>query len=134
MSEILETGKSVDTPAQCRPKPTYRILVVDDDIQIRRFVVRVLTTSGYRVDTAEDGAIGWHSLHGNSYDLLITDHQMPKVTGVELVRAVRSARMTSGAIPTAALEKDPSLRIVATLPKPFTVEELLGTVRKVLRA
>ena len=99
----------------------------------------MLSTSGYQVDTAEDGAAGWDALQESSYDLLITDNTMPKVSGVELVKNMRSAHMTmpvvlaSGAIPPEALNRNSSLQIAATLLKPFTGDELLGTVKKVLR-
>jgi CheY-like chemotaxis protein len=121
-------------------KPSNRILVVDDDISIREFSAVMLTTSGYQVDTAEDGAVGWEALHASSYDLLITDNDMPKVSGVELVKKLRFARMTlpvvlaSGNIPTEALSWNPSLQLAATLAKPFTMGELLGTVKNILRA
>jgi two-component system sensor histidine kinase and response regulator WspE len=113
--------------------------VVDDDISIRELSAAVLMPSGYQVDTAEDGAAGWEALHGNNYDLLITDHNMPRVSGVELVKKLRSARMalpvvlTSGALPTEELSRNPSLQLAATLLKPFSPDELLGTVIQVLR-
>jgi len=127
-------------PAPCQANPSNRILVVDDDISIRELSAAVLTASGFQVDTAEDGVAGWEALHASSYDLLITDHRMPKVTGVELVEKLRSARMTlpvvlvSGAMPTEAMNPNPSLQLAATLLKPFTMDELLGTVEKVLHA
>jgi two-component system chemotaxis response regulator CheY len=121
-------------------KPSNRILVVDDDTSIREFSAVMLTSSGYQVDTAEDGNVGWEALHARSYDLLITDNDMPKVSGVELVKKLRFARialpvvLASGNIPTEALNWNSSLQLAATLAKPFTLGELLGTVKKVLRA
>lgn len=123
---------------QDQSKPPNRILVVDDDINIREISVRVLTAYGYHVDTAEDGEIGWEALHATRYDLLITDNNMPKVSGVELVKKLRSARMVlpvvmaSGTIPSGGLDADASLQFAAMLPKPFTMDELLGTVKRVL--
>jgi len=114
--------------------------VVDDDLAVRELSAQVLIPSGYRVDTAEDGAAGWESLHAHNYDLLITDHNMPKISGVELIRKLRSAQMTlpvvlvSGDIPTEELDRNPSLQLAATLPKPFSPDELLRTVKQVLRA
>src|ERR1017187_5344654 len=63
-------------------RPTHRILVVDDEPDIRRLNAEVLKSSGYEVDTAEDGKAGWQALQAvshapDSYDLLITDHNMP---------------------------------------------------------
>jgi two-component system chemotaxis response regulator CheY len=91
------------------------------------------------VDSAEDGHAGWEALRRSSYDLLITDHNMPKVTGVELVRMVRSARMTlavvlaSGSLPMEELNRDQTLQLAGTLLKPFTCDELLETVEQALR-
>ena len=117
-----------------------RILVVEDDLAIRQLSAEALTSSGYQVETAEDGSAGWEALQGSNYDLLITDNTMPRMSGVELVKMLRSAGMTlpvvmaSGTPPVEALNGDPSLQLAATLPKPFTMNELLGTVEKVLRA
>jgi DNA-binding response OmpR family regulator len=125
-------------PTRCQTNPT-RILLVEDDISIRKFSSMMLIQSGYHVDAAEDGAVGWEKLLANSYDLLITDNNMPNVSGVELVEKLRSARMTlpvvmaSGTPPAEALNGDSSLQLAATLLKPFTIGELLGTVEKVLR-
>jgi DNA-binding response OmpR family regulator len=114
--------------------------VVDDDVHIRDFIDWVLTAHGYRADTAADSADAWKSLGARSYDLLITDHNMPKVTGIELVRALRSERMTlpvvlmSGTLPEEALVQNSSLQLAGSLLKPFTMEELVRTVTKVLYA
>lgn len=120
--------------------PHQRILVVDDDEDLRRVNTEVLSGCGYKVDAAADGAIAWTTLQLNSYDLLITDHQMPKVTGMELLKKLRAARMVlpvilvSGTIPTHEMSRHPWLRIDATLLKPYTPDELRVTVRKVLYA
>jgi two-component system, OmpR family, alkaline phosphatase synthesis response regulator PhoP len=124
--------------ARSRAALSNRILVVDDDIDLRLLSAEVLFRSGYQVDTAEDGETGWEALQARNYDLLITDNKMPKVSGVELVRKLRSARMAlpvilaTGAMPE-ELDRHPWLQLAATLLKPFTGEELLGTVKKVLR-
>jgi DNA-binding response OmpR family regulator len=95
---------------------------------------------GYNVDTAEDGAAAWKALNDHNYDLLITDNRMPRVTGMELIKKVRSVDMTlpiilaSGTVPLQELKRNPWMNLDATLPKPFTLAELLDTVVKVLRA
>ena len=116
-----------------------RILVVEDDLSIRQLIPIALRDSGYYVDAAEDGAAGWEALQAGNYDLLITDNTMPKVSGVELVKMLRSARMTLPVVMVSgnsleALNRDSSLQLAATLLKPFSMDELLGTVEKVLRA
>jgi DNA-binding response OmpR family regulator len=101
----------------------------------------MLIAFGYRVDEAADGAAAWQALKLNSdkYDLLITDNHMPAVSGIELVKKLRSVRialpviLASGTIPE-KLNRHSSLQLAAVLPKPFTAEELLGTVKNVLTA
>jgi two-component system cell cycle response regulator CpdR len=111
-----------------------RILVVDDDDDIRRFHAEALTAFGYHVESAVDGAEGWEALNANPYDLLITDNNMPKVTGIELIKKLNAVRMPVRVILAsgATHAEESELRLAATLPKPFTLEELLGTVNKVL--
>jgi DNA-binding response OmpR family regulator len=111
---------------------------VDDDIVVRRLGATVLVRSGYRVDTAGDGQAGWEALQTKNYDLLITDHNMPKVSGVELVKKLRSENaalpviLVSGTIPTEEFDRHPWLRLTAMLLKPYTPAEMLKTVKKVL--
>jgi len=112
-----------------------RILVVEDDDDIRRFNAEALTGSGYHVEAAVDGAAGWEALNASRYDLLITDNGMPNLTGIELIKKLNDARMAVPVILASGLEhahQVAELRLAATLPKPFTLDELLGTVKKVL--
>jgi DNA-binding response OmpR family regulator len=137
---MFQVEKPDNAPLQHKPGPTHRILVVEDEPDIRRFTAQALIGSGFHVDAAEDGAVAWETLQLNNYDLLITDHNMPKLTGVELVKKLRSARMAlpvilaTGKLPVELLSQNPSLQLAAMLPKPFSYEELLGTVNEVLRA
>jgi two-component system chemotaxis response regulator CheY len=111
-----------------------RILVVDDDGDIRRFNAEVLTLSGYDVDAAADGAEGWEALNASPYDLLITDNNMPKLTGIELIKKLNAARIPVSVILASGVphSEESQLGLAATLPKPFTLDQLLGTVKKVL--
>jgi DNA-binding response OmpR family regulator len=122
-----------------RTNSPKRILVVDDEGDIRRLNAEVLKRSGYEVDTAEDGAAGWEALKANGYDLLITDHDMPKLSGVDLLNKLHGARMTlpvimaTGILPAQELTRSPWPQLAATLLKPYTIEVLVNTVREVLR-
>jgi DNA-binding response OmpR family regulator len=111
-----------------------RILVVDDDDDIRRFNAEALTSSGYHVEAAVDGTAGWEALNASPYDLLITDNNMPNLTGIELIKKLNAARMPVPVILASGVPhpEESELRLAATLPKPFTLDELLGTVEKVL--
>ena len=118
-----------------------RVLVVEDDADLREIYSAVLSHAGYRVDIAADGEAGWQALQAESfepdgYDLLITDNNMPKMSGIELIRKLRSERMilpvilASGSVPIQVewLHQEPVLR------KPFSPEELMQKVREVMQA
>ncbi len=126
------------SPHRCQASPPHRILVVDDESCIRRLNAEMLLRSGYHVDTAEDGADAWRALGAERYDLLITDHNMPRVTGVELIKKVRGARMelpvimATGTLPEEEFARNPWLRPHATLLKPYTIGEMLRAVKEVL--
>jgi DNA-binding NtrC family response regulator len=138
--EFQPAGEPTGAPPQGQARPVHRILVADDESAVRLLMTVVLNGSGYHVDAAEDGAVAWAALQANPYDLLITDHYMPKITGVELVKKLRSARialpvvMVTGTLPTYELAQNPSLQLAATLEKPFAATALLDTVENVLRA
>src|ERR1041385_7209715 len=92
--KVLRTGDSPGAQARCPAIPCNRILVVDDEVEIRQVNAEVLRRFGYQTETVADGAAAWEALQANRYDLLITDNRMPKVSGVELVKKMRSAHMT----------------------------------------
>jgi len=121
------------------PVRTQRILIVDEDTDLRMLYVEALSTRGYHVDSAVDGAAGWEALQTHRYDLLVTEHDMPKLTGVELVRKLRAAHMSlpvvmaAQRLPVHELTQDPSLQLAATLWKPFAIDSLLTMVQSALR-
>jgi DNA-binding response OmpR family regulator len=127
-------------PLQDQTNPPHRILVVDDEAIVRGFIAGLLGRSGYDVDAAEDGADAWEALQVKHYDLLITDNNMPKVSGVELLQRLHDAHtampviMATGTFPEEELTESPWLQPFATLLKPFTIAELLEKVRVFLPA
>ncbi len=141
MTKLLKAPieQDIAAPAQNQTNPPQRILLVDDDFYVRELNAGVLIRYGYKVDTADDGADAWKALNEIRYDLLITDNKMARVSGLELIKKLRSVDMTlpvilaSGTAPTEELKRHPWLKLDATLPKPFTVAQLLDTVKKVLR-
>ncbi len=68
-----------------------RILVVDDEESIREFLEIMLKKEGYEVTTAEDGAKAKDILTKKSFDMIISDLQMPNVTGIELLKHVKES-------------------------------------------
>lgn len=115
-----------------------RILVVDDDLVLCAFHAEILTSAGFEVDIAEDGEAGWQAVQAKNYDLVITDNQMPRVSGIELLKKLRAEEhdmpviMVSGAIPTEELNRHSWLQLSDTLSKPFTGARLLRIVKRAL--
>jgi CheY-like chemotaxis protein len=115
------------------------ILVVDDDAGVREVLASLLRRSGYRVSCANNGEAGWEALCAESYDALITDHAMPRLTGLDLLRRVRAGTLSalpviliSGKMP---WEEADLLDLVwpgMAMEKPFSFFELLTSVRSVL--
>jgi len=119
--------------------PPPHILVVEDDNLLRQLNTEVLSRSGYDVDGVADGAQAWHALNAEGYDLMITDNNMPKVSGIELLKKLRAARMAlpvimaTGTLPKEEFARYPWLKPEATLLKPYNPQQMLATVEKVLR-
>jgi two-component system sensor histidine kinase and response regulator WspE len=65
------------------------VLVVDDSITVREVQRKLLRQRGYLVDVAVDGAEGWNAVRATAYDLVISDVDMPRMDGIELVRRIR---------------------------------------------
>jgi DNA-binding response OmpR family regulator len=137
---ISQAGELASATVQGEPNPPYRILVADDEPIIRQLNTGVLIDAGYHVSTVEDGAVAWDTLQLNRYNLLITENEISKVSGVELLKNLYAARMAlpviliAGAMPSEELKRYPWLQIDAMLLKPYTIAELLVTVRNVLYA
>jgi CheY-like chemotaxis protein len=122
----------------CEPRPTdaeTRILVVDDDREVRDQLQLLLTRDGYRVTTAADGAEALvHLQRSPSPSLIILDLVMPRVDGRACLDAVE-ANPTLAAIPVVVLSADPyplPRGARAALPKPCVSEELLATVKRLV--
>lgn len=119
---------------------THRVLVVDDEISIRKLTTEMLTRSGYEVDSAVDGEAGWEALQAKCYDLLITDNFMPKVTGIEMIKKLHAANMrlpvimATAILPQEEIIQNPWLKAIPMLIKPFKSADLLGIVIKTIGA
>jgi two-component system chemotaxis response regulator CheY len=136
--QIPSVGPLVISPIPGHKNSSCRILVVDDDHDLRQLSVDALTSSGYSVEGATDGAAGWEALQTCDYDLVITDNHMPKMTGLEMIEKLHSARiripviMATGILPLDEFARKPWLKPDATLERPFTSEHLLAAVGKIL--
>jgi len=90
--QLLTTGKlqKIGKGPQALPAGKKRILVVDDSLTVREVERRLLVTAGYEVTTAIDGVDGWNTMKVQPFDLLISDVDMPRMNGIDLVRTVKT--------------------------------------------
>jgi chemosensory pili system protein ChpA (sensor histidine kinase/response regulator) len=96
-SNETANGVSTETPfeeAPAQPAVEQKILLIDDSLSIRKFVGRMLETAGYEVDTAVDGEEGLRKASAKNYRLILTDLEMPKLNGYEVIQALRSRLQT----------------------------------------
>lgn len=70
-------------------KTSKRVLIVDDSITVREVECRLLENQGYEVETAVNGMDGWNAIRTRPYDLVITDVDMPRMNGIELVKSMK---------------------------------------------
>jgi DNA-binding response OmpR family regulator len=136
----IRGAKAAAAPAPGATRRLQRILVVDDDPGIRQLGTEVLIRHGYHVDAAGDHIAGWKALQTHAYDLLITDLDMPRLSGLKLVKKLRAARLAlpvilaSGIMTPQELNRSSWLQLSGALLKPFSPEQLWQTVQAVLRA
>ena len=74
------------TSGAAAARPPERVLVVDDSITVRELERQLLESRGYAVDVAVDGVDGWNAVRGGAVQLVISDVDMPRMDGIELVR------------------------------------------------
>ena len=119
-----------------------KALVVDDEFHIVQVVSIKLKNNGFDVTTAENGSDAYDLACQLLPDIIITDYQMPVMTGLELIEKLRQDESTSH-IPVImltargfAIEEDQreQLRIAACLSKPFSPREVLQTVEDILQS
>jgi two-component system, OmpR family, alkaline phosphatase synthesis response regulator PhoP len=121
---------------------TKRIIVADDEAHIRHIVSMKLKNAGFEVMTAADGEEALELCAAEKPDMLITDFQMPYMSGLELCMALRQNEQTRY-IPALMLtargfdiepEEMSQAGILAVLAKPFSPREVLGKVTELLGA
>jgi two-component system alkaline phosphatase synthesis response regulator PhoP len=118
-----------------------KAMVVDDEFHIVQVVAIKLRNNGYEVITADNGSDAYKLACEDKPDIIITDYQMPQLTGLELIEKLRSNPQTA-AIPVIMLtargfaiedQQKEKLGISVCLSKPFSPREVFQTVEDVLR-
>ncbi len=115
-----------------------RILVIDDDPQIRRAMRTTLTSRDYEVNDARTGEEGFERLRSAPYDLVLLDINMPGIGGLETCRMIRAGSEVAIIMLTVSnAEKDKVDALDAGaddyITKPFSMPELLARIRATLR-
>ncbi len=117
-----------------------KILVVDDEVQVREIGRKLLALHDHAVDTAGDGEEGLDLLERRSYDLVILDNYMPKLSGVEVAEMLRSSpkfkalkilMLTSMSV-TKDVDAAFEAGIDGYITKPFTMKHLIEKVERTL--
>src|SRR6188768_3343086 len=72
-----------------------RILIAEDDRITRLSLARQLEAWGHTVTAAEDGQAAWEALSASAFDIVITDWEMPRLSGVELIERIRAAAVAN---------------------------------------
>ena len=96
-SAVQELGAGegrAEEASDSEPAKTLSILLIDDSLSIRKFIGRMLETAGYQVATAGDGEEGIRKASTQAYNVIITDLEMPKLNGYEVIQALRSRQQT----------------------------------------
>ncbi len=119
-----------------------KILVVDDEKQIRDILMQFLTRAGHEVELAEDGVVAMQKYRASEFDLIITDLMMAKKNGLELIQEISRefgeirVIAISGGVPTTPSDYYLSVAKLMgaskVLDKPFTKGELLAAVETIL--
>jgi DNA-binding NtrC family response regulator len=122
-------------------KQSARILIIDDEVQIREMLSQMLTREGYQVVHARDGKEGMQACREQTIDLIITDIIMPEKDGIEMILELRHGFPALKVIaisgggrlgPNGYLEMAKKLGAHRTFFKPFNRKEILDAVQELL--
>ena len=119
----------------------HSILAVDDSASMRQMVSFTLKSAGYNVVEAVDGQDAWETAGGRSFDLVLTDQNMPRMDGISLTRKLREApQFKSTPILILTTESSDQMKqagraagATGWLVKPFDPNKLIEVIQKVIR-
>jgi DNA-binding response OmpR family regulator len=110
-----------------------RLLIAEDNPELLEYYIQIFRNSNYQIDLVDNGLAGWKAFEKSPYSLIITDHNMPQMTGLEFLKKLRAAHyhipviLVSG---TTFLEESDirNLAPCILLPKPFSIPILLEKI------
>ncbi|MCF6180070.1 MAG: response regulator, partial [Geopsychrobacter sp.] len=123
------------------PQIGGRILVIDDEENVRDLIRQTLTGQGYEVVTTDDGQEGLRIISDEGVDLVLVDRQMPKMNGLDFLCQLQRieepqrplAMVVTGKMTDATASAQTDLDVYATLAKPFIIDELHALVHAALQ-
>jgi len=114
-----------------------KILLIEDDEKIVKFIHAGFRKVGYRIDIATDGEEGLYMAQNNNYDVLIVDWMLPKISGIDLLKELKKEKNTPALILTAKRDIEDKVEGLSVaddyLTKPFEFEELIARVKALYR-
>ncbi|MGQ9631797.1 MAG: response regulator [bacterium] len=134
------TSRASNNPEEGFPVEAVRILVVDDEKDYQDILQEVLSREGYRVTTASTGEEALELVYKDGFDIVITDFQMPRTNGVELLKRIKehdseiAVILISGYATLEAITEALQNGAHNFIMKPFDMDEILTIVRKVVRS
>lgn len=121
--------------------PAMPILIVDDYPTMRKTIADVMRRSGFtNLSFAEDGQMAWEMMQENRYELLLLDWSMPRMTGLELLKLIRSSERDFAGVPVLAVTAEAEQKHIVEavkngvnnyIVKPFTPETLERKLKEI---
>jgi two-component system, cell cycle response regulator CpdR len=126
--------------AEKKTEPTPKILLAEDDNDMRRFLVRALSNAGYQVISFDNGRSAYERLREEPFELLLTDIVMPEMDGIELARRATEidpdlkVMFITGFAAVALNAAQQTPKEAKVLSKPFHLKDLVNEVDRLLAA
>lgn len=135
---VKDLGAVVEKRSEGANKTSLKILLVDDEAQIREIISLYLSGDGHIVKCAENGFDGLEVFQSDNFDLVITDKAMPKMNGDQFASMIKASKpntpviMLSGFSGLAGEEQDPNSKIDVALSKPVTLNKIREAIVKAI--
>jgi DNA-binding response OmpR family regulator len=138
-AQVLGERSNDRSNDRSREPSSHRILIVEDDVSLGKFLSRALKLKLFAVEVSLDGEAAWETLQNSIYDLVILDLNLPRIDGMELLRRLRQDQPALRVLVLTARNRTEDLVLALEqgaddcLIKPFSFLELLARVRGLLR-